>query len=134
MTDDIDTSRFPAHQIVINDDNIDAVKSTLPDDQQSLIEPGCLVWRMPPGVDEWAEPMGVTMTYWPQDRRGALHYDGTADGSEWGTWHGIELWLDEGIAADVNGRILRVTLSEQPPGHIDTPQHDQHPNHGDDHG
>lgn len=94
MTDDIDTSRFPAHRIVVNDNNIDTVKSTLPDDQSDLIRPGCLMWRMPPDVDTWMEPMGVTLTYWPENGRGALHEDGSLDGSDWGTWHGAELWLN----------------------------------------
>ncbi len=110
-----DTARFPDHHLVVTAENIDAVRSTLPDDQQSLIEPGCLVWRMPPGVDEWAEPMGVTMTYWPQDRRGALHHDGSLDGSEWGVWHHDELWIDEGFAVDATGRVLRVIFGEIPP-------------------
>ncbi len=134
MNEDIATSRFPAHRTVVTERNIDTVRSILPDDQRALIRIGCLTWRMPPDVDTWVEPCGVTMTYWPEGARGALHCDGTADGSEWGTWRGDELWLDDGFAADVNGRILRVILGEQPPGHDDTPHPDQHPYYGADHG
>lgn len=117
MTDH-DTARFPEHHIIVSTDNIEQVRRTLPDDQQSQIKLGCLVWRMPIGVDDWSEPCGITMTFWPSDRRGALHHDGSLDGSEWGVWHRDELWLDEGIAVDMSGRVLRVIFGEMPPEEI----------------
>ena len=133
MTDH-DTARFPDHHVIVTGNNIEQVRRTLPEDQRGLIRVGCVTWRMPEDVDTWAEPMGATLTYWPEDARGALHEDGSLDGSQWGVWHGGELWLQDGYAVDVTGRILRIILGEHPHDHPDTASPDQHPNHGDDHG
>ena len=115
MTDDNAEPRFPSHRLVIDNDNIEHARSIMPDDQRSLVRAGCQIWRMPPEVDKWVEPMGVTLSFWPDTQRGALHLDGSLDGSSWGMWHAGELWLDDGIAVDVHGRTLRIVLGEKPP-------------------
>lgn len=120
MTDH-DTARFPEHHIIVSTDNIEQVRRTLPDDQQSQIKLRCLVWRMPIGVDTWLEPCGSTLTYWPDTQRGALCHDGDPDGSSWGTWRGGELHLDDGLAVDVHGRVLHVWLGS---GSVETHNHE----------
>lgn len=112
---------LPDHHVIVTPDNLDAVRSRLPDDQREAITVGCITWRMPDDVDTWAEPCGTTLTYWPETRRGALHHDGDLGGSSWGTWRGGELLLDDGLAVDVTGRILHVWLTPS------TEEHDHEP-------
>lgn len=102
---------FPHHGTIVKVDNLDAVRSRLPADQREMIVAGCVTWRMPDDVDTWSEPCGSTLSYWPQDSRGALCHDGDLNGSAWGTWRDGELLLDDGLAVDVHGCINRVWLS-----------------------
>jgi len=112
------TSWLPDHRTIVTADNIDTVRSRLPEDQREAIAVGCIMWRVPHDVDTWLEPCGSTLSYWPNGR-GAVHHDGDLTGSSWGTWSNGELLLDDGIAVDVTGRILHVWL-----GSISVATHD----------
>lgn len=107
---DDQTSWLPDHHVIVTPDNIDAVRSTLPQDQREEITVGCFTWRCPIDVDTWLESCGSTLSYWPRTQRGALYHDGDLDGSSWGEWRGGKLMLDEGLTADVTGHILHVWL------------------------
>ena len=72
MTDDNAEPGFPSHRIMVDDENIERARSILPDDQRSLVRAGCQIWRMPPEVDMWAEPMGLPLSFWPDPRTTAL--------------------------------------------------------------
>lgn len=42
---------LPPHRKIVTVDNIDAVRSRLPEDQRHVIAVGCIMWRVPHDVD-----------------------------------------------------------------------------------